>query len=149
MVPARLPSMSSSKIYLRDELGLRREIEVGDLEEVLRRPDVAWERGSGDCGLTRAQDEAMMSFILRPALGMILIYEETESAYQLVYGQAAGLSAGGTAVVRIGGDEVRVPRAWFVSVSEGRTVLHQFMLGRRFEEGPEWCEYLVNSGAGG
>jgi hypothetical protein len=136
--------LSSSNIDFRDELGVTlHSISFDDIGKKLKDAHYPWERGSGDCGLTRAADGARLSFVFRPELGILLIYEDRFRPYQLVcyLGKTEGSDI---AVMRIGGDDTRVPRSWFLLPDEGIGVLKRFFLGERFAEGNEWKEYLVN-----
>jgi hypothetical protein len=136
--------MSSNEFVFRDETGattgrVSLEFVRQRLADVLR----AWESGSGDCGLTRMMDGATLALVVRPALGVLLTYEEESVAPQIVFAPS-GSDETELALMRVGGDEIRVPRAWFVPLADGLRVVEQFMSGERFTEGTEWTEYLVN-----
>jgi len=138
-------SMSLNRAILCDERGHQRQIEVGDLRSFLLRSDIHWEQGSGDCSLVRARDGSQISFVVRPRLGVMLVYDPPRS-HQLVYCPPSAGDRGDLVPFSLGGDEICVPRSWFIPLfPEGFRILQDFLMGAAIEEGLNWREYLVNT----
>lgn len=139
-------TMSLSRAVLRDERGHKRAMLPEDVESFLRRQDTLWEGGAGDCGLTRESDEGQLSFVVRPILGVMLLYDGPNVPYQLVHCPERNGVTSDPILMYLGGDEVYVRRDWFIPMfPDACQIIQDFIRGSTIKEGVDWREYLVNT----
>ena len=81
---------------------------------------------------------------LTPMLGILFVYSDRATPYDLAY-SPAGSSPAGSVEISVGGQEMMVKRRWLVPVPAGKDLIRCFFSGEAFREGPRWEEYLVNT----
>lgn len=117
---------------------------MADLQGVfLASAEDSWERGSGDCGLYRASDSAILAFVVRKGLGVMLIYEDRNTGNQMVLASEHAPSQESS--IFVGGQAMRVPRRWFCSIETAFEAFEAFLGGRALLTHGSWEDFLLGT----
>jgi hypothetical protein len=146
--PATRPaaSLADFTFRLRDEKNRpTTPATLDSLRSLLSGRSRKWEAGSGGASLAREPVDALLCFLVRPSLGILTTYADMTPDREptLVYAPE-GTDERDCAVVNIGGDDMRIPRAWFLGLERVMGVAERFVKGESFAQGREWDQFLVN-----